>query len=99
MNRKNSILKLAGLLLVAGLALYFVSMGAFASDAPAWGIKGTELVYEKEDYSVNAEDIDQITIRARNMPVTVTPSRAARSRFITIPVKRILTKYRWMAAY
>lgn len=77
MNRKNSILKLAGILLVAGLALYFVSMGAFASDAPAWGIKGTELVYEKEDYSVQADGIDQITIRARNMPVTVTPSKGS----------------------
>ncbi len=76
MNRKNSILKLAGILLVAGLALYFVSMGAFASNAPAWGFKGTELVYEKEDYSVDAAGIDQIKIRARNMPIKVTPSNA-----------------------
>lgn len=75
MNKKSSILKLAGILLVAGLALYFVSIAAFASDAPVLGFKGTELIYEKEDYTTNAAEINQILIRARNMPIKVTPSK------------------------
>ncbi len=75
MNRKNGILKMAGVLLVVGLALYFVSMAAFASDAPAQGSNTTEIVYEKEDYAVSAAGIDEIRIRTRNMPVTVTPSK------------------------
>jgi hypothetical protein len=75
MNRKNSILKMAGILLVVGLALYFVSMAAFASDAPAQGGGVTELNYEKQDYTANAAGIGQIRIKTRNMPITVTPSK------------------------
>jgi DUF4097 and DUF4098 domain-containing protein YvlB len=75
MNRKNNALKLAGVLLAVGLALYFVSMAAFASDAPAHGGTVTELDYEQKDYTTDAAGIDQINIRARNMPVTVTPSK------------------------
>lgn len=74
MNRKNAVLKMAGILLVVGLALYFVGMAAFASDAPAQGSTVTELQYEKQDYTVNASEIDQIWIRTRNMPIRVTPS-------------------------
>ena len=74
MKRNNSVLKMAGILLVVGLALYFVGMTAFATDAPVLGGGATEIVYEKEDYTVDAMGIDEIIIRARNMPVKVTPS-------------------------
>ena len=69
MKRKNSVLKVAGVLLLAALAVYFVGMAVSALSGNA-----KELVYEKRDYTINAAGIDEIRIRARNMPVTVTPS-------------------------
>ena len=75
MNRNKSILKVASLLLVVGLALYFVGMAAFASESPAQGGKVNQITYVKEDYSVQADGISRINIRTRNMPVTVTPTK------------------------
>ena len=77
MKRNNSVLKLAGVLLVVGLALYFVGMAAFASDAPAQGGNVTELTYEPADYTTPAVEITEIRIRTRNMPVKVTPSKGS----------------------
>ena len=73
MNRNKTMLKLASVLLVVGVALYFVGMAAFASESPAAGSKVTEITYVKEDYSVSADGISQISVKTRNMPVTVTP--------------------------
>lgn len=75
MNRNKTILKVAGLLLVVGVALYFVGMAAFATGSPAQGGKVTQLTYVKEDYTVQADGISRINIKTRNMPVTVTPSK------------------------
>ncbi len=80
MNRKNTVLKMAGILLVAGLVLYFVGIVAFpfqhpiASHALVQSGKAMELAYEREDYAVHAEGITEVRIRTRNMPITVTPS-------------------------
>ncbi len=76
MNKKNSILKIAGIFLVVGLALYFVSIAAFASDKRgAVGNASSEIVYEEMDYTAPAQGIAVIQIKGRNMPVTVTPSQ------------------------
>ena len=76
MNRKNSILKAAGIFLVVGLALYFVSIAAFASEKRGvLGNASTEIVYEEADYSAPAQAVNVIQIKGRNMPVTVTPSQ------------------------
>ena len=69
MKSKNSVLKIAGLVLGVGLVLYFAVMAASALSGNA-----AELVYEKEDYTVNTAGIEEIRIRVRNMPVKVTPS-------------------------
>jgi hypothetical protein len=62
MKRNISVLKIAGLLLVVGLVLYFVGMSAFANDGiKPWG-GSTELVYEKKDYTANAAGIEEIRI-------------------------------------
>ncbi len=77
MNRNKPILKVAGLLLVVGLALYFVGMAAFASESPAQGGKATQITYAREEYSVQAEGISRINVRTRNMAVTVTPAKGS----------------------
>jgi hypothetical protein len=69
MKRKNSVWKIAGLVLAAGLALYFIIVAASVLSGNA-----AELVYKKEKYSITAAGIEEIRIRTRNMPVKVTPS-------------------------
>ena len=69
MKKSSSVLRKAGLVLAAGLALYLVIIAVSAMSG-----KATELVYEKRDYTVSAAGIEEIRIRARNMPVSVTPS-------------------------
>lgn len=69
MKKGSLVLKIAGILLAAGLALYLVMFAV-----SALGGKAMELVYEKSDYTASAAGIGEIRIRARNMPVKVTPS-------------------------
>ncbi len=69
MKRKHPVLKIAGLLLMVALVLYLAGRAVSALSGNATG-----LVYEKKDYAVDAAEIEEIRIRARNMPVTVTPS-------------------------
>lgn len=69
MKKSSSVFRKAGLVLAAGLALYLVIIAVSAMSG-----KATELVYEKRDYTVSAAGIEEIRIRARNMPVSVTPS-------------------------
>ena len=57
------------MLLATGLALIVVLSGCSAPDVMA-----IKLVYEKADFSVNALGIEEIRIKARNMPVKVTSS-------------------------
>jgi len=72
MNKKNPVLKIAGIFLVLGLALYFVGMAAYASeDKSAAGSGYSEVVYEKKEYSAQVQDITEILLQARNMPITV----------------------------
>lgn len=69
MKKKRSVLKIAGVLLAAVLVVYFAGIAVSALSG-----KATELVYEKRDYAVNAVGIKEVRVRARNMPVRVTPS-------------------------
>ena len=70
--KKSSAAKKAAFLLAAGLVLLIAVMAVSALNA-----KATELVYEKKDYTVSAAGVEEIRIRARNMPVSVTPSDAS----------------------
>ena len=68
--RKNGLLfNNTRMLLATGLALIVVLSGCSAPDVMA-----IKLVYEKADFSVNALGIEEIRIKARNMPVKVTSS-------------------------
>ena len=69
MKKNSSVVKKAAFLLSAGLGLFIAVMAVSALNA-----KAMELVYEKRDYTVSASGIEEIRIRARNMPVKVTPS-------------------------
>lgn len=70
--KKSSAAKKAAFLLSAGLGLFFAVMAVSALNA-----KATELVYEKKDYTVSAAGVEEIRIKARNMPVTVTPNNGS----------------------
>ena len=68
--RKNGLLfNNTRMLLATGLALIVVLSGFSAPDVMA-----IKLVYEKAVFSVNALGIEEIRIKARNMPVKVTSS-------------------------
>ena len=69
MKIKNSVLRFTVVLLAIGLFVYLAGMTAFALSG-----KATGLVYEKKDYAVSAAEIRKVIVRARNMPVRVTPS-------------------------
>ena len=69
MNKSSAALKKTGFLLATGLVLLLMVMAVSALNA-----KATELVYEKRDYTVSAAGIEEIRIKARNMPVRVTPN-------------------------
>ncbi|MDD2429817.1 MAG: DUF4097 family beta strand repeat-containing protein [Eubacteriales bacterium] len=62
MKRIDSPLKMAGVMLAAGLVLLSGMRAASAR----------ELVYDKKDYTVSAAGIQEIRIKARNMPLEVT---------------------------
>ena len=69
MRKNGSFLSSTLILLAAGLMLIVVLSGCSAPDVMA-----IKLVYEKADFSVNALGIEEIRIKARNMPVKVTSS-------------------------
>ena len=68
MKTNKQVLKTAGLVLVAGLLVYFVIAAAFALSG-----KAAEFVYEKAVYTADAAGVEEIIIKARNMAVQVTP--------------------------
>ena len=69
MRKNGSFLSSTLILLAAGSTMIVVLSGCSAPDVMA-----IKLVYEKADFSVNALGIDEIRIKARNMPVKVTSS-------------------------
>ena len=69
MRKNGSLFNNTRMLLAAGLALI-----VFLSACSAPDIRAIKLVYEKADYAVNALGIDEVRIKARNMPVKVTSS-------------------------
>ncbi len=69
MENRNRIMRTAGLLLAA--VVIVCAAGVAVSAFSGWT---KNLVYEKRDYAVNAAGLEQIRIRARNMPVKVTAS-------------------------
>ncbi len=69
MQKRFSALRIIGLLLAAVLIVYAVGIAASAISG-----KAKELVYEKKDYAVSAAGIQKVRVKARNMPVRVTPS-------------------------
>ena len=69
MRKSGSFFSSTLILLVAGLSFILVLSACSAPDARA-----IKLVYEKADYTVNALGIDEVRIKARNMPVKVTTS-------------------------
>ena len=70
MRKNGSLFNNTRMLLAAGLALI-----VFLSACSAPDIRAIKLVYEKADYAVNALGIDEVRIKARNMPVNVTSSQ------------------------
>ena len=69
MRKNGSLFNNTRMLLAAGLALI-----VFLSACSAPDVMAIKLVYEKADFSVNALGIDEVRIKARNMPVKVTSS-------------------------
>ena len=70
--RKNGLLfNSTRMLLAAGLSLIVVLSACSAPD-----VRAIKLAYEKADYTVEALGIDEVSIKARNMPVKVTSSFA-----------------------
>lgn len=69
MRKNGSLFNNTRMLLAAGLALIVFLSACSAPEGRAMG-----LVYEKADFSVNALGIEEIKIKARNMPVKVTSS-------------------------
>ena len=65
MIRKNGLLfNSTRMLLAVGLSLIVVLSACSAPD-----VRATKLAYEKADYTVEALGIDEVRIKARNMPV------------------------------
>ncbi len=69
MENRNRIMRTAGLLLAAVVIVFAAGMAATAFSGRA-----KDLVYEKRDYAAEASGIQQVRIKARNMPVMVTAS-------------------------
>ena len=69
--RKNGSSFNSTLILLAACLAFIVVLSACS--APA--IRAIKLIYEKVDYTVNALGIEEIRIKARNMPVKVTSSQ------------------------
>ena len=71
MMKGRSVLRTDRMLMAAGLLLCMVILIFYAVSGKAMG-----LVYEKADYTASAWGIEEIRIKARNMPVKVTSSSA-----------------------
>ncbi len=69
MKTNKQVLKTAGLVLAAGLLLFFAIAAASALSG-----KTAEFVYEKAVYTADAAGVEEIRIKVRNMAVQVTPS-------------------------